>query len=235
MKRHIAIILLSLCCLSSLQARQKKEQLINFGVKTGFSSTMYEVQQLQIADRPINEYTTKSEISSFYTAFARFNINRRHYLQTEASYNISNYTIVFATQQWDTNAFPQDLSSISTKITGIEAPLFYGYHIIKEGPYGMSFYAGPKAKLILTNNSRHHFVNFPYESISETIRPINFSLLIGMGINIRNVFFDFSFEYGLHNISKGFTVVDFDEYTSYDDFIFNRRKSVLSFSIGFIF
>ena len=234
MKRQIAIILMSLCCLSSLHARHRKEQVINFGVKTGFSSTMYEVQQLQIADIPINEYTTKSEISSFYTAFARFNIDKKHYLQTEASYNISNYTILFATQQWDTNALPQDLSSISTKITGIEAPLFYGYHIRKEGPYGMSVYAGPKAKLILTNNSRHHFENFPYTSISETIRPINFSLLVGMGINIRNVFFDFSFEYGLHNISRGFSVVDPDDNISYDDIIFNRRKSVLSFSIGFI-
>ena len=234
MIRRGAFILFLCFCSALTYARQREIGLINYGVKAGFSSTFYTVQDLTIAGMPINNLSTKSEISSFYTAFARLNA-KRHYVQTECSYNISNYTIVFSTRQWDTNALPQDLSSISTKITGIEAPLFYGYHIMKEGPYGMSFYAGPKAKLILTNNSQHHFENFPYTSISETIRPINFSLLMGMGINIRNVFFDFSFEYGLHNISKGFTVVDPDDNISYDDIVFNRRKSVLSFSVGFIF
>jgi hypothetical protein len=49
------------------------------------------------------------------------------------------------------------------------------------------------------------------------------------------VFFDFSFEYGLHNISNGFTTIDLEEYSSREDFIFDRRKNVLSFSIGFMF
>lgn len=232
--KHFLGILLLLCSIVPLHARQQQDPVVNYGVKTGFSSTIYEVQQFQITGIPINEYDAKSEISSFYTAFVRVNI-LRSYLQTELSYNISNYSIIFPTQQWESGAMSHDLSSIRTKITGLEVPLFYGYHILKEGPYGMSFYVGPKAKLILTDYSHHHFENFAYNSISETIRPINFSLMVGLGVNIRRMFFDFSFEYGLHNISKGFTTIDNTGYTSSDDIILDRRKNVLSFSIGFIF
>ena len=235
MKRQVAAILTCLCCVTSMHAKQHKEPLINYGAKTGFSSTIYEVNRLQVSSMPINEYTTKSEISSFYTLFARINIKQSHYLQTEVSYNISNYTITFPTQQWKPTAPPQETSSISTKITGFEIPLFYGYHILKEGPYGMSFYAGPKAKFTLTNQSNHYFENFTYTSITESIRPINFSLMVGMGVNIQRVFFDFSFEYGLHNISKGFVTTNEYGDANSEDFVFDRRKNVLSFSVGFIF
>jgi hypothetical protein len=218
-----------------MHAKKHKEPLINYGAKTGFSSTIYEVNRLQVSSMPINEYTTKSEISSFYTLFARINIKQSHYLQTEVSYNISNYTITFPTQQWKPTAPPQETSSISTKITGFEIPFFYGYHILKEGPYGMSFYAGPKAKFTLTNQSNHYFDNFTYTSITESIRPINFSLMMGLSVHISRIYFDFSFEYGLHNISNGFHTTDILGTPSDESLIFDRRKNVLSFSVGFMF
>ena len=100
MLRRVAVIL-ALCfsCVLS-HAQQKGFSTINYGVKAGFSSTLYEVQLLSVAGTPINSYMAKSEISSFYTLFARTNINR-HYLQTELSYNISNYTIDLYTTQFN--------------------------------------------------------------------------------------------------------------------------------------
>lgn len=232
-RRATVIFIVTFCC-ALIQAQPKKDALINYGVKGGFSSTIYEVHDFAINGQPINNYMAKSEISSFYTAFARINI-KRHYLQTEVSYNISNYSIDFSSDQWNPSAQPHDESTISTKIIGLEVPLYYGYHILKEGPYGLSLYIGPKAKFILTDYSSHTFNNFPYIHIEEHIHPINFSLMAGLGINISRVFFDFSFEYGLHNISNGFTTTDIEEYVSVDNFIFDRRKNVLSFSIGFMF
>ena len=114
-------------------------------------------------------------------------------------------------------------------------PLFYGYHILKQGPYGLSFYMGPKAKFILTGLSNHVFEQSPYQAFEESIRPINFSLMVGMGVNIQRVFFDFSFEYGLHNISKGFVTTNEYGDAHSEDFVFDRRKNVLSFSVGFMF
>lgn len=234
MIRRVAItLLLCLCCMLTF-AQQKGVALINYGVKGGFSSTIYEVNELSVAGSPINEFIAKSEISSFYTAFARINI-KRHYLQTEASYNISNYSIEFSRDQWDDTAQPHDKSIIGTKIIGLEVPFYYGYHILKEGPYGLSFYIGPKAKFVLTNYSRHTFENSPYKELEESIYPINFSLMTGLGVNISRIFFDFSFEYGLHNISKEFNTIDTENNFSTNSLIFNRRKNVLSFSIGFMF
>lgn len=230
-----ALIICILCSCWALTFAQKRETaFLNYGIKAGFSSTIYEIRDFVVASMPIKDYTAKSEISSFYTVFARTNI-KRHYLQTEVSYNISNYSVDFSTDQWSPLAQAHDKSIISTKIIGIEVPLFYGYHILKQGPYGLSFYIGPKAKFIITDLSSHTFEQSPYKQFEEHIRPINFSLMTGLGINISRVFFDFSFEYGLHNISQGFTTVDTYDNLRSDDFIFNRRKNVLSFSIGFMF
>ena len=235
MNRWIATIcVLCLCCAHTFAQQQKGTAPINYGVKAGFSSTIYEVRELTVAGMPINDYMAQSEISSFYTIFARANI-KRHYLQTELSYNISNYSIEFDADQWNALADAQDKSTFSTKIVGFEVPLLYGYHILKQGPYGLSFYVGPKAKFILTDYSSHTFEQSPYKHFEENIRPMNFSLITGLGINISRVFFDFSFEYGLHNISNGFTTVDASDTIHTDDFIFNRRKNVLSFSLGFMF
>ena len=234
MFRRVAVILVLCFSCVLTHAQQKDSSPVNYGVKAGFSSTIYEVQLLSVAGTPINSYLAKSEISSFYTLFARTNIGR-HYVQTEVSYNISNYTIDLYTTQFNPSAQPHDKSILGTKIIGLEVPLYYGYHILQEGPYGLSFYVGPKAKFTLTDFSRHTFINFPYTQIKENINPINFSCMVGLGINISRVFFDFSFEYGLHNISNGFTTTDLGDNISHNDFIFNRRKNVFSFSIGFMF
>ena len=73
MKRQKALILFILSC-AMTYAQPRKESLVNYGVKAGFSSTIYDIIDLQVNTLPINNYSAKSEISSFFTAFARFNI-----------------------------------------------------------------------------------------------------------------------------------------------------------------
>lgn len=229
-----ALLLLLAAALVPGFAQPRPQVNVNYGAKTGFSSTIYEIQNLSVMEQPITEYMAHSEISSFYTIFARLNIYR-HYIQTECSYNVSKYSISFDSDQWNPHALSNEQSTIGTKIIGLEVPLYYGYHLMKEGPYGMSFYIGPKAKFVLTDYSTHTFEHLPYAAISETIYPINFSLMVGIGINISRVFFDFSFEYGLHNISREFFTTDLESNVETNDFVFDRRKNVLSFSVGFIF
>ena len=234
MLRRVSVILALYFCCALTFARQNDTPLFNYGAKAGFSSTLYDVSGLVVAGNSINNFMAKSEISLFYTVFVRLNAEK-HYLQTEFTYNISNYTLEFTSEQWNPSARPYDKSFIATKITGFEVPLYYGYHILKEGPYGMSFFAGPKAKFILKDHSKHWFTNLPYEHITENVSPVNFSLMVGFGVNIARVFFDFSFEYGLHNISNGFTTIDLEGNEVVQGLIFDRRKNVLSFSVGFMF
>ena len=233
MYRRLALLVMFVMSIH-VYGKHKSAVTVNYGVKTGFSSTIYDVRDLAVFNYPITTYTSHSEISSFHTAFVRMNIHR-HYVQTECSYNISKYSISFPIHQWAPMYTGSEQSSISTKNNGIEIPFYYGYHIMKDASYGMSFYMGPKAKFVLTNISSHVFDKLPFADVTETIHPINFSMMIGLGVSISPVFFDFSFEYGLHNISDHFITTNSrgEEYPN--GLTFDRRKNVLSFSIGFMF
>ncbi len=231
MRHRLALIALFIIC---IQTYGQQKATVNYGLKTGFSSTIYDVRNFSVLQTPITEYTSHSEISSFYTAFLRINM-QRHYLQTECSYNISKYSISFPVYQWHPVSDSKERSIIYTKITGIEMPFYYGYYIMKEGDYGMSFYMGPKVKFVLTDISSHIFEKLPFSNVTEIIHPINCSMMVGLGVSISPIFFDFSFEYGLHNISNHFDTTLFNGEISDNALVFDRRKNVLSFSIGFIF
>jgi len=206
----------------------------NYGAKASFSSTFYSVERLHINGTDIDDITTKSEVSLSYTAFARLSL-RRHYLQTEVAYSISRYSILFPTAQWSHNATSSDISTISTEIIGLEVPLYYGYYMQNKGPYRLACFAGPKVNFILPGRSRHLFENFSQADIDETIWPFIFSGVVGFNVSISHLIFDISFEAGLNNISRYFTTTDADGRTSTDDFVFNRRKNGVTFSIGVIF
>ena len=51
MKRRGTVILVLCLCSVLAHARQKEASLINYGVKSGFSSTLYAVQDLSIAGK----------------------------------------------------------------------------------------------------------------------------------------------------------------------------------------
>ena len=61
--------------------------------------------------------------------------------------------------------------------------------------------------------------------------------VIGLGVNIANIFFDFRYEIGLTNISKSIIYEkDTNGIISQEKGIFiNRHRNVLSFSLGVIF
>ena len=78
---------------------------------------------------------------------------------------------------------------------------------------------------------------FGHSGIKEELRPINISSVIGLGVNIANIFFDFRYEIGLTNISKSITYEkNIDGVIFQEKGIFiNRHRNVLSFSLGVIF
>ena len=101
-----------------------------------------------------------------------------------------------------------DYASVNSTIHTIEMPLLYGYNFIKEGPYGMAFFFGPKFKYILNSKSKLEFTNFDQEGIKEKLYPVNMNAVAGVGVNISNIFFDFRYEVGLRNISKSVTYIE---------------------------
>lgn len=119
--------------------------------------------------------------------------------------------------------------------------MIYGYNIIKEGPYSLAVFAGPKVRYIWDKKSKVTFENFEQQNIKEELRPLNLSFTAGVAVTISRIFFDFRYDIGLHNISKRVSYkVPADNGTvnknaSNHEIRFHRRDNVLSFSLGIFF
>lgn len=233
MTRRLLFFLILLLCMPLALTAQHPNRL-NYGVKSGFGSTIYYIEDLSIARQAIHDFTPRSEVSWQGSVFLRFNMGR-HYLQSECCLSNSRYTLQFPTEEWYDYARKSDVSSISTRLQSIEVPLLYGFHLRQEGDYGMSLFAGPKLCCILPEHSTHTFTHFTHQSIAEVIRPVNAAFVAGFGINIRRLFFDFNAEAGLTNISKQFNTVGQNGTVSTSDIVFHRHKNSVSFSVGLMF
>lgn len=231
MKRTLTMLLFLLPLTGAFAQQERK---INVGAKAGFSSATYSVFALSVNGTEISDFTPRSEVSNYFTLFVRYN-KGRHYLQTEASYDINHYSVVFPTQQWYGLANRTDRTVINTHLTSIGIPLIYGYHTHKENLYGMSFYIGPKMNFVLPSRSKGSYENFTQDVITEFVAPVLWSTVVGYGINIRNLFFDFNFQLGINKVSRGFVTNHDNVKNDHNDIIFQRRRNDICFSAGFIF
>lgn len=101
----------------------------------------------------------------------------------------------------------------------------------------MALFIGPKLEYVWKHKTFEEFEGFGYSDIKEELHPINISSIIGLGVNIANIFFDFRYEIGLTNISRSITYKEnTDGIRSQGKGIsINRHRNVLSFSLGVIF
>ena len=132
-------------------------------------------------------------------------------------------------------------ASIASTIHSVDVPVIYGYNIIKEGPYSLAIFGGPKIRFMLQKQSDITFENFDQTDIHETLRPLNLCATLGVAVTISRIFFDFRYDVGLHNMSKQieYTVppVEGMPGTVEPDkgIYFHRKDNVMSFSLGVFF
>ncbi len=209
---------------------------VNFGIKAGFNSSMFLVSEFKIKDVTIKDFQNNYEIGYFGAVFMRYNI-RNHFIQPEVSYNISRCEITFDKLGSQHPDIEPDYATINSKIHSIDIPLLYGFNIIKSGPYGMSIFLGPKLRCIWTQRNKITFDNFDQKGIYEQLHPFNISAVVGVGVNISRIFFDFRYEQGLHNISRSviYDNINPDGSIGVSNMTLNRREQVLSFSLGLMF
>lgn len=221
-------------------------QSVNFGARVGFTSSLFLISRFCVNGVSVGEVQNNYKIGYFASLFMRINFGN-HFLQPEASYNINRCDITFDKPLPDNtpaNPVPPQ-ASITSSIHSIDVPIIYGYNIIKEGPYSLAIFGGPKLRYIWDKKSDIRFNNFDQENIREKLRPLNLSFTIGTSVTISRVFFDFRYDVGLHNISKRVSYdlpagnAATDEATpneaAPDKIRFHRRDNVLSFSFGVFF
>jgi hypothetical protein len=214
----------------------RHERPVNFGLKGGFTSSLFLVSRLALNNIGVEEVQNNYKLGYFGSLFMRVNF-KRHFIQPEVSYTINRCDISFTKP--NVEGVTPGTASITSSIHSIDVPIIYGYNIIKDGPYGMAIFGGPKLRYILNGPSDITFDNFELTGIQEELNHLNLSLTLGVAVTISRIFFDFRYDIGLHNISKQVT---YDAPSATDNrpipdekLRFNRRDNVLSFSLGVFF
>jgi hypothetical protein len=245
MRRIFSLFIVSLFVLPASGQYKRQDRIdkilrpnnnrFNLGIRAGFNSSMYLVSNFKIKDVTIDEIQNNYKIGGFIALFGRFNISR-HYIQPEISYQMNRSEISFDKLGSHHPEIEPDYASIHAKIHSFEFPVLYGYNIIKKGPYELSVFGGPKIKFLWKQKNEIAFENFEQKDMKEELYPLALSAVLGVGVNISKMFFDFRYEQGLTNISR--TVTYDDMHTIYDEsghIIFRRRDALLSFSLGVMF
>ncbi len=237
----LAVLLLA--CSANLYAQdimlydsKQKKQKISIGIKAGFNSTMMFTDELYYGEQEITDIQNNYKVGYISTLFVRIPLKNKHFLQPEVSYAISQGSISMSNLRENATIL-EDNALIKTKISSLEIPLLYGYKFIDSYPYGMSFFLGPKVAWTIKKQSSSEYSGFYQKGIKEYIRPLNYSAIIGLGVNISNIFFDFRYEIGCNNITKSVTYdkeLTIEPYNE-KELILKRRKNILSFSVGAIF
>ena len=222
--------------------RIQRNHSVNFGVKGGFTSSLFLISDFSIIGVSIDEIQNNYKIGYFASLFMRINFGN-HFLQPEVSYNINRCNITFnkpLTDDAPVGSIPSP-ASITTSIHSIDVPVIYGYNFIKEGPYSLAVFGGPKIRYIWNKKSEVVFENFDQQNIQEKLNPFNLSFTLGVAVNISRIFFDFRYDIGLHNMSKRISYeIPADGGTTAEEAAnqtihFHRRDNVLSFSLGVLF
>ena len=224
------------------QPRHPHDQIINFGAKGGFTASLFLVSDFSINGQEIKEVQNNYKIGYFASVFMRINL-KRHFIQPEISYSINRYNILFDKPKAEGTVedIPLEQASITSSIHSIDIPVIYGYNIIKDGPYSLAVFGGPKIRCIWDRKSEVTFDNFNLENMEEELYPFNLNLTLGVAITISRIFFDFRYDIGLHNISKKITYTSPEltpspgEEIPDNEIRFHRKDNVLSFSFGVFF
>lgn len=224
------------------KAAPPHEHSVNFGVKGGFTASLFLVSDFSINGQEIKEVQNNYKIGYFASVFMRINFDR-HFIQPEISYNVNRCNILFDKPQAEgvPETVPLEQASIASSIHSIDIPVIYGYNIVKEGPYSLAVFGGPKIRYIWDKKSDITFNNFNLENMKETLYPFNLNFTLGVAINISRIFFDFRYDIGLHNISKKIAYTSPElppspgEEIPDNEIRFHRRDNVLSFSFGVFF
>ena len=216
MKKLLLLIALLLLTLSVPVRGEKKglqeEPKINVGIKGGFNSSMYFTSRLELDGERMEDVQNNYKVGYFAALFFRVHM-KRHFIQPEIMYNVYKGEIAFNKNQNNENTLPEFAK------------------------LNMTLFIGPKLEYVWKHKTDEEFEGFGHSGIKEELRPINISSVIGLGVNIANIFFDFRYEIGLTNISKSITYEkNIDGVIFQEKGIFiNRHRNVLSFSLGVIF
>ena len=214
------------------QERSGNRIKVSTGFKVGFHAATYNETDFEIDGYEFNEDIIQSNKIG-YSASPFLRVSKgKYYLQTEATMSISRHYFEFndlrpeeALQQTPANTPEYKLTTYC-----IQVPLLFGYEFLQSGHYAMSAFTGPNVKFVFTAHDKQEFKHFRYNDLCEQIRPTVFYWKVGLGVKISRVCFDFTYDVGLNNSTRGIISTK-----SGKKFKAERSDNLLSFSVGITF
>ena len=210
---------------------QDRMKLVDWGVKGGFNSDICIIDELRFSGDIIDYTENTYRVGISGSAFFRLNITKV-YLQLESGYNFTRGGLDFAFTNENGEKNPTNLS---WEFSSLSAPLLIGYHVIKEPPYGLNFFVGPKITTIFkaNNNFKINTTNYPLDF---DFKQFNYSVVCGIGFNISGLFFDFRYDFGISPILNGITYsTPIDSEDPFGKIELKNRMNSIRFSLGYIF
>lgn len=214
----------------------KSKNSVNLGIKGGFNSSMFFTDEFRIGTETVKGLQNNYKVGYFGAFFCRINLKQHHFLQPEISYNVSKGSVSIQGNIENSAILPSD-ALVKNTITSVNLPVLYGYKFVDSSPYGMSFFLGPQVAWIWKKETSHEFTGFYQQNIQEQIHPFNYSAVLGLAVNVSNIFFDFRYEIGLHNLTKSVVYDRSQTESPYNemDIVLKYRRNVMSFSVGVMF
>ena len=215
-----------------LRIQQKK---FNFGAKVGFNATLPVVNSMRVLDFEANQFHINYQVGYLAAIFFRFNI-QRFYIQPSPSWHYGRSHLDFVLTFPEINGVtdPPIKGNLQMRTQSLELPILLGYHLVKQGPYGLSLMVGPKVKYnykldyhMAIDDREIRFVN------DDT--PFGVNIVSGMGVSIGRLFFDFVYEFGLNQTEASFKQLYSSSPESSFEIQINKRTNVMSMSIGMLF
>ncbi|MDH6534215.1 PorT family protein [Parabacteroides sp. 52] len=220
-------------------AREREGKVFNMGATIGFNATFPVINSLSVDDVEVENIHIKYKVGHFASFFCRINMDR-FFLQPNIFWHLSESEIHFNTPL---NELPETLSNgkgeapttqIALQNSSLQVPIFVGYHIVRSGPYGLTFMAGPNFKY--NYKESYTFLSTPtnYEYLSDNT-PWGLGISTGISVQIRQLFFDFKYEFGLNQVETDFKSKTPAIPAISNNIKIDKRTNVMSFSLGLVF
>lgn len=220
------LLSISLC----VHAQENLGIKVNGGAKVGFQAVTYNNPNFSITGYEFNENTIQSnKIGYTISPFVRLTL-KRVYVQCETIFGVTRHSFDFKSIDEENSALLPNQTEYNLKTYCLQVPIAIGYNVIQEGKYVLSIFTGPKTKFVFTAHDEQEFKHFKYGQMEEVLKKICYYWDVGLGVKIGNVFFDFTYDFGITKVSE--YIISRSENLK---FASDRRDNILSFSVGMIF
>lgn len=208
----------------------------SFSVRVGFNSSFPVIHSFMLDDQAIDHFRLHYKVGYMASVLCSINMNR-FFIQPAVNWERSSSEIQFAWPQTE-EIYPSGSISvydhkIDAEYNSIAVPVLVGYHLVKEGPYGLNFKLGPKG---VYHYKKQQSGSGPQAIITHQDDNINYAvdLVTAVGVTIGRLFLDFSYEFELHKTQSTYTYQSLTQNQA-GILSIQQRRNALSFSLGLNF